>query len=73
MSEWLTEFAKLLHAKPPKRIPVWLGRLFIGDSGVYLMTRTRGAANARAKRILNWNPTWPDWQKGFAATLGIAP
>jgi hypothetical protein len=28
---WLPELAKILRAKPPRRIPAWLGRLAAGE------------------------------------------
>lgn len=70
VSEWVLELARLLHAKPPKKVPAWLAKLFVGESGVYLMTKARGVVNTKAKRVLNWKPVYPDWRQGFADTLG---
>jgi len=67
--DWLPELARLLEAKQPKRIPEWLGKLFAGESTVYMMTRMRGAANGKAKRVLKWKPRYADWREGFAAML----
>jgi nucleoside-diphosphate-sugar epimerase len=69
LSEWLPGLADLLNARRPVRIPAWIGRFFVGESGLYLMTQARGARNARAKRVLGWSPAYPDWRSGFAATL----
>jgi nucleoside-diphosphate-sugar epimerase len=69
---WLPELAALVGAKPPRRIPVWLGRLAAGDVGVALMTDIRGASNAKAKRVLDWRPRYPSWRQGFAAMLAQA-
>ena len=69
VNEWLPELAWLLGAKQPRKIPVWLGKLFAGNSGVFMMTKMRGAANVKAKRVLNWKPAYPDWRSGFAASL----
>ena len=69
VGEWLPELARLLEAKPPKRVPVWLGRLFAGASTAFMMTRMRGAANGKAKRVLEWRPNYADWRHGFAAML----
>jgi nucleoside-diphosphate-sugar epimerase len=30
-----------------------------------MMTRIRGASNAKAKRELGWTPRWPSWRDGF--------
>ena len=69
VAEWLPEVARILGAKPPMRVPAWLGKLFVGDSGLYLMNRARGADNLKAKAYLQWKPAFPDWRTGFANTL----
>ena len=63
--EWLPVLAKALGAKPPRRFPVWLARLFAGDAGVVLGTESRGASNAKAKRELGWTLRYPSWRQGF--------
>jgi nucleoside-diphosphate-sugar epimerase len=65
--DWLPELATVLGAKPPRRIPMWLARLAAGESGVVLMTDTRGASNAKAKRELGWTLRFPSWREGFRA------
>ncbi|MET0608580.1 MAG: NAD(P)-dependent oxidoreductase [Gaiellaceae bacterium] len=65
--EWLPVLADALGAKPPRRFPVWLARLFAGKAGVMLGTDARGASNARAKRELGWRLRYPSWRQGFAA------
>jgi nucleoside-diphosphate-sugar epimerase len=63
--EWLPALADAIGAKPPRRVPRWLGRLAAGESGVALMTETRGASNAKAKRELGWTLRHPTWRRGF--------
>ena len=65
VSVWLPELAKTIGAKPPRRIPAWLGRLVMGESGVSMMTQSRGSSNAKAKRVLSWQPIYPSWRQGF--------
>jgi len=72
IGDWLPGLAALLNAKRPMRMPRWVGRFFVGESGLYMMTQARGALNAKAKRVLGWNPAYPDWHSGFAATLRSA-
>jgi nucleoside-diphosphate-sugar epimerase len=72
VSEWLPALATAVGAKPPRRIPVWLGRLVIGEGGVSMMTRVRGASNAKARRELHWQPRWPSWRDGFRNGLADA-
>jgi nucleoside-diphosphate-sugar epimerase len=72
VAEWLPFLAKLLGAKPPRRFPRWLGRLFAGEHGVVMMTEIRGASNAKAKRELGWSPRYPSYRVGFPAVLGAS-
>lgn len=62
--EWLPVLANALGAKPPRRIPVWLARLFAGEAGVMLGTEARGASNAKAKPELGWTLRYPSWRQG---------
>jgi len=68
--EWLPVLAKALDARPPRRVPVWLAALIAGRGGVTMMTESRGASNAKAKRELGWAPRYPSWRQGFAAVYG---
>jgi nucleoside-diphosphate-sugar epimerase len=70
VSEWLPAFAAAVGAKPPRRVPRWLGRLLAGEAAVVMMTEIRGASNAKAKRELDWQPRYPSWRTGFAEGLG---
>jgi 2-alkyl-3-oxoalkanoate reductase len=65
--EWLPVFAQALGAKPPRRFPTWLARLFAGETAVVMGTDARGASNAKAKRELGWTPRYPSWRQGFPA------
>jgi nucleoside-diphosphate-sugar epimerase len=67
VSEWLPALAQTLGAKRPYKVPKFVGRLAAGEAGVIMMTDTRGASNAKAKRELGWEPTHPSWRQGFAA------
>jgi 2-alkyl-3-oxoalkanoate reductase len=68
--EWLPVLASALGAKPPTRIPRWLGRLAAGEMATLMMTEARGAANEKAKRELGWQLRYPSWRQGFAQGLG---
>src|SRR4051812_48506179 len=65
IGEWLPEYARLLGARPPRRIPLWLMRLATGPAGVAGMTEQCGASNARARAELGWQPRHADWRGGF--------
>ena len=58
--------ASSLGARPPRRVPRWLGRLLAGEAAAVMMTEMRGASNAKAKRELGWQPRHPSWRAGFA-------
>jgi 2-alkyl-3-oxoalkanoate reductase len=70
--EWLPVLASALGAKPPRRFPVCLARLFAGEAAVMMGTSARGASNAKAKRELGWEPRYASWRQGFAAAYGPA-
>ena len=70
VSEVIRALAEDVGAKPPRRIPRWLGRLVGGEATVVIMTEVRGASNAKAKRELGWELRYPSWRQGFREGLG---
>jgi 2-alkyl-3-oxoalkanoate reductase len=70
VAEWLPALAEAVGAKPPRRIPRWLGRIMAGEALTTMMTEIRGASNAKAKRELGWSPSVSSWRQGFANGLG---
>ena len=72
VAEWLPVVARCAGARPPLRVPGWLGRLAAGEAGMSMMTQARGCSNAKAKRELGWTPIWPTWRDGFARGLDRA-
>jgi nucleoside-diphosphate-sugar epimerase len=71
VAEWLRYLAHVVGAKPPRRVPAWLGRLAAGDVPVRWMTEGRGSSNEKAKRELDWRPAWSSWRDGFRDGLGL--
>ena len=69
VSEWLPYLAACAGAKPPMRAPRWLARLLAGDVAVTMMTEGRGFSNAKARRVLGWEPRYPSWRMGFRDAL----
>jgi nucleoside-diphosphate-sugar epimerase len=65
--EWLPALAAAAGAKPPRRVPRWLGRLAAGPAVARMMTEVRGASNAKAARELGWRPAYASWRDGFKA------
>jgi nucleoside-diphosphate-sugar epimerase len=66
VSEWLPAIAEAVGAKPPRRVPRWLGRLLAGEVATIMMTEVRGASNEKAKRELSWRPAHPSWREVLA-------
>jgi hypothetical protein len=73
VAEWLPYLAESVGAEQPMRVPTWLGRMAAGQTTVQWMTQARGASNAKAKRELDWNPTWATWRTGFRHGLHEVP
>ena len=69
VADWLPVLAAAAGAKPPRHVPVWLGRLAVGPQGVAMMTEICGASNAKAKRELGWQLIHPSWREGFRSVL----
>jgi nucleoside-diphosphate-sugar epimerase len=72
VAEWLPDLARAVGAKPPLRLPVWIGRFAIGEAGVSMMTNARGSSNAKAKRTFGWQPAYASWRDGFRRGLSAA-
>ena len=69
VAEWLPYLAEAVGAKPPLRIPAWLGRLLAGEFVAAQMTSSRGYSNEKAKKELGWKPAYASWREGFGAWL----
>jgi len=67
VAEWLPYLAKVVGAKPPLRVPAWLGRLLAGEFVVGQMTSSRGSSNEKARKELGWEPRYASWREGFRA------
>ena len=65
VADWLPYLAVAVRAKPPFRMPAWLGRIVAGPVVVRMMTEGRGSSNQKAKRELRWQPRWRSWRDGF--------
>lgn len=75
MRKWVTAYAEILGAKPPRSVPKWLARIATGPVPTHLSTTLRGASNAKIRQELSWRPRYPDVREGMRADLerSIAP
>lgn len=62
---WIPAFCDELGAPRPLRLPEWIARVAVGGFAARLLTESRGASNAKAKRELAWTPSRPTWRAGF--------
>jgi nucleoside-diphosphate-sugar epimerase len=69
VADWLPYLAEVAGAKPPRHLPLWLGRLAGGEHMVVMMDEARGASNAKARRELGWEPRRQSWRSGFREAL----
>ena len=67
--EMLLELARVLGAKPPRRVPAWVVRLLAGKAAVDIMTQAVGISSEKAKRELGWTLQYPSWRTGFTEGL----
>ncbi len=70
VADWLPYLAEVLGARPPMRVPAWLGRLLAGEFVVVQMTTARGSSNEKARKELGWEPRFASWREGFRAWVG---
>jgi nucleoside-diphosphate-sugar epimerase len=71
VSIFIPELAQAIGAQPPRHLPRWLGRLIAGEAATVMMTEVRGASNAKAKRDLGWELSYPSWRIGIRE--GLSP
>jgi len=67
VAQWLPYLAQVAGARPPLRLPAWLGRLLAGEFVVAQMTTSRGYSNQKARKELGWVPRYASWREGFRA------
>lgn len=67
--EIITTLAEVCGAKPPRRVPIWVGRLGAGEVGVSMLTQVRGCSNSKALKRMGWAPHYRSWRDGFREGL----
>ena len=62
---FLGEMARRLGARPPRRMPRWLARLFLGRYGTRILSSSFSTSNARFRRDFQWQPSFPTYVEGM--------
>jgi len=65
LPEFLGEMAKRVNARPPRRMPRWLARMFLGRYGTRILSSSFSTSNARFRRDFGWRPSFPTYAEGL--------
>ena len=64
LSAFLGELAMRLGVRPPRRMPRWLARMFLGRYGTRLLSSSFSTSSVRFRRDFGWGPSFPTYQEG---------
>jgi len=64
-AEFVRGFGERLGAPPPRRVPAWLARFFVGENILRLITRSMPTTNDRFREAFGWEPEYPTIQEGL--------
>src|SRR2546422_6438377 len=65
LAEFRGEMARRVDARPPRRMPRWLARMFLGRYGTRLLSSSFSTSNARFRRDFGWRPSFPTYAEGL--------
>lgn len=63
--EFLAALADELGADPPRRVPAWLAKPFVGEDLLRFLTTGFPTAAGRFKRAFGWAPAYPTYREGL--------
>jgi len=61
--------AELMNQKQPGHIPAFIMKLLMGKDFYEVIRMNCKVSNAKAKRLLDWEPQYPSYKEGLAATI----
>jgi nucleoside-diphosphate-sugar epimerase len=64
-ADLFTEFARLLDAAEPSRMPAWLARLFIGKVNAEGFTSPFPTTHEAFTQATGWEPRYPTYREGL--------
>ena len=70
VGEMLAEFARALGARAPRRMPLWLARLFVPKVVLDFFTRSTRTSNRLFREEVGWAPRFPSFKAGLNDVLG---
>ena len=73
LRDWLPGYADAIGAKPPRRVPAWMARLFAGGFAAAMASGCAARRTRRRRPRLGWAPLLPSWREGFATRLESDP
>jgi 2-alkyl-3-oxoalkanoate reductase len=68
--DMLFEFARRLGAPAPRRLPLWLARLFVRNGALEFFTRSTRTSNRRFREEVGWSPRFPSFRAGLGEVVG---
>lgn len=70
IKDMLFEFARQLGAPTPRRIPLWLARMFVGKSVIEFFTRSTRTSNRHFRNETGWSPRFTSFREGLEKVVG---
>ena len=67
----LLDFARVLGAPAPRRIPLWLARLFVWKGVIDFFTRSTRTSNRLFREEVGWSPRFPSFGAGLGEVVGV--
>lgn len=64
-AEFLSEFADLLDARDPRRVPGWLARFIVGKETVDMLTNPMPTTSERFREDVGWQPQYSTYREGL--------
>ncbi|HYO62585.1 MAG TPA: NAD-dependent epimerase/dehydratase family protein, partial [Pyrinomonadaceae bacterium] len=70
IKDMLQEFARRLGAPAPRRLPLWLARLFLWKGVIEFFTRSTRTSNRRFREEVGWSPRFASFRAGLGEVVG---
>jgi nucleoside-diphosphate-sugar epimerase len=71
IKEMLLDFARELGAPAPRRVPLWLARLFVPKVAIDFFTRSTRTSNRLFREEVGWSPRYPSFKEGLKEVVSV--